>query len=41
MTLVFDGLSDAEAVAAMTAALATPFEVTGAAHVPRGLGRGR
>jgi glycolate oxidase FAD binding subunit len=39
-TLVFDGLSDADAVAAMTAAMATPFEVTGAAHVPRGLGPG-
>jgi glycolate oxidase FAD binding subunit len=40
ITLVFDGLSDARAVAVMTAAMATPFEVTGAAHVPRGLGPG-
>lgn len=37
-TIIFDGLSDEAAVSAMTAALATPFEVTGAAHVPRGLG---
>jgi glycolate oxidase FAD binding subunit len=40
VTLVFDGLSEADAVAAMTAATRTPFEVTGAAHVPRGLGEG-
>jgi glycolate oxidase FAD binding subunit len=37
-TLVLDGLDAAAAVAAMTAAVGTPFEVTGAAHVPRGLG---
>jgi glycolate oxidase FAD binding subunit len=40
ITLAFDGLGDADAVAAMTAATGTPFEVTGAAHVPAGLGDG-
>lgn len=33
-TLVLEGLSDADAIAAMAAALATPFEVSGAAHLP-------
>lgn len=33
-TLVIEGLDDADAVAAMAAALATPFEVSGAAHLP-------
>lgn len=33
-TLVLRGLSDAQAVAAMAAALGSPFEVTGAAHLP-------
>ena len=33
-TLVLDGLDDATAVAAMAAALSSPFEVTGAAHDP-------
>jgi glycolate oxidase FAD binding subunit len=37
ITLAFDGLSDDAAVAVMVAATATPYEVTGAAHVPRGL----
>ncbi|GIX12864.1 MAG: hypothetical protein KatS3mg118_0823 [Paracoccaceae bacterium] len=35
-TLVLHGLDDARAVAAMTAALATPWEVSGAAHLPQG-----
>ena len=34
LTLHLDGLDDAQAVAAMAAALGTPFEVTGAAHLP-------
>lgn len=32
LTLALDGLDDARAVAAMSAALATPFEISGAAH---------
>jgi glycolate oxidase FAD binding subunit len=39
-TLVFDGLGVAEAVEAMTSATGTPYEVTGAAHAPSGLGDG-
>jgi glycolate oxidase FAD binding subunit len=39
-TLVIDGLDVARAVEAMTQATATPFEVSGAAHAPRGLGDG-
>lgn len=35
--LLLNGLSVADAVAAMSAALASPFEVSGAAHVPVGL----
>ncbi|HVL70512.1 MAG TPA: glycolate oxidase subunit GlcE [Beijerinckiaceae bacterium] len=33
-TLVLSGLSDRDAVAALCAAVASPFEVTGAAHLP-------
>jgi glycolate oxidase FAD binding subunit len=35
-TVVLDGLDTAAAVAAMARALATPWEVTGAAHLPEG-----
>jgi glycolate oxidase FAD binding subunit len=37
-TLVLEGLDDVTAGRAMTTALATPFEVTGAAHLPRAPG---
>jgi glycolate oxidase FAD binding subunit len=33
-TLLYNGLDDAHAVAAMTAALGSPYEVSGAAHLP-------
>ncbi|KMK65594.1 glycolate oxidase subunit GlcE [Puniceibacterium sp. IMCC21224] len=33
-TLVFQGLTDGEAVKVMNAALGSPFEITGAAHAP-------
>lgn len=35
-----DGLSPERAVAAMAAAMGSPYEVSGAAHVPAGLGEG-
>ena len=35
--VLIDGLSDADAVQAMAKALASPFEVSGAAHIPVGL----
>lgn len=37
-TLVFSGLDEARAVEFMCAAMGTPFEITGAAHLPAGLG---
>ncbi len=36
-TLVLEGLDTAGAVAALSAALGSPYEVTGAAHLPHGL----
>lgn len=39
-TLVLDGLDPETAGRAMRAALATPFDVSGAAHVPAGFGEG-
>lgn len=39
-TVVLDGLDVGGAVGAMTAAMGTPFDVSGAAHVPSGLGAG-
>src|ERR1700722_18726133 len=38
-TVLIHGLDDAKAVAAMTAALNSPHEVSGAAHLPSGLAR--
>jgi glycolate oxidase FAD binding subunit len=37
-TLVLEGLADAQAIAALTQALGSPYEVTGAAHLPAALG---
>ena len=39
-TVILDGLSDAQALQAMCVAMGSPYEVTGAAHVPQGMGDG-
>ena len=40
-TLVYHDLDDARANTLMCAAMGTPFEITGAAHLPAGIGEGR
>jgi glycolate oxidase FAD binding subunit len=40
VTLVYEGLSDARGVALLSMALGSPFGVSGAAHLPPGLGQG-
>ncbi len=38
-TLLLEGLSDADAIAALSAALGSPYEPSGAAHLPAGVGQ--
>lgn len=38
-TLVFEELDDARAIACLCAAMGSPYEVSGAAHLPAGVGR--
>jgi glycolate oxidase FAD binding subunit len=37
LSLVFEGLADARAITVMAAGLGSPFEISGAAHLPAGL----
>ena len=39
VTLVVKGLNDADAISTLSTALGSPFEISGAAHLPAGLGR--
>ncbi len=41
LTLLFEGLAEPEAVALLCAAMGTPFEPSGAAHLPAGVGAAR
>jgi glycolate oxidase FAD binding subunit len=40
-TLVVEGLADAEGIALLCAALGSPYDVSGAAHLPAGIGAAR
>lgn len=41
LTLLFEGLAEPEAVALLCTAMGTPFEPSGAAHLPAGIGAAR